>query len=153
MVMKYHFYFFCLMCFYSCHKDKISGGLRKGTYEYQFSTRAGSYFDTTNFAFNELKAYTIEIGEFNELNTSYSMAIQENGNTVAFYKIDHNTFELESCESNTLCLYRSFCIDSDGNGIEKSGFYLNGAITPPMDPPYMNVVDYPFKGWNRFTLK
>lgn len=151
--MKYMFTIIGLILFYACNKDKISGGPRKGTYEYQFSTRAGTYFDTTHFEFNELKTYAIEIGEFNELNASYSMAIQENGNTVAFYKIDHNTFEIESCESNTLCPYRSFSIDSRGNGIEKSGFYLNGAITPAMDPPYMNVVDYPFKGWNRFILK
>lgn len=151
--MKYIFSIVGCILFCSCGKDQISGGPRKGTYEYQFSTRAGTYYDTTHFAYNELKTYTIEIGEFSELNESYSMALLENGNTVAFYKIDHHTFESESCESNTLCPYRSFSFDSHGNGLERAGFYLNGAITPPLDPFYMNIVDYPFKGWNRFILK
>jgi hypothetical protein len=141
---------FSILC--SCNKDRLTGGFKSGNYDYAFTTSANSYADTTFLADTIGAIYQIDVSEFSETHASYAVTMYIDGSIKQHYVISR-TEHWQDDNCNVSCLYKGSYTDKHGQGFETAGYYFNNSIYPPQDPFYMNIVDYPFPGWNRFILR
>ncbi len=130
----------------SCKKESGETKSSSNTYEYTCTLKRYSFEDTLRIAIHESTKFKIVLGDPNEFRGGYSFALFIN-NELSQYLFMSNRSALDEIVTDGEIVAGVFVSDCNGNGYKFEGF----RIYPRPNPPFIQILDFPFPGWNRFV--
>ncbi len=152
--MQKFFYILLIFSISSCKKDKLTGSVFiKGKYAYAYTANCDSIPCTTQYANEYGKTIKLIVSDYDHFCSCFSISTFVDDNIVQLIQVVQVDRNLESpCfDGNCNEIYKAQ--DKYGKGFTFSSTYENGVLSPPMNPPYLNVIDFPFEGINKFILE
>lgn len=131
----------------SCRKEKLQNhGMNATTYHY-IGTLANDTITDSTFTRDD---YSLVVGSFNEWTGSFMVSIVKNEYVMRQMKI--MAIETKRIPENGNDFVQYFTNkDSQGNYYVSVINISDGVQVPQLPQRYLTIVDFPFKGWNRFV--
>gem|GEM_PF-2744031 len=127
-----------------CFKEPIELQSSGGTYEYAFTLKRLSIYDTVMTASQISEKYKFVHGATNEFRRGYSCSFFVNDQlTLNLFLIKRKTYDYGGTNNNLVNYTDS---DIHGNGFTRENFMTNY----DSGDAFIQILDFPFPGWNRF---
>ena len=139
----------CCLALLSCQKEKLESAPGQGKWKYSCTIREYTASDTIRNAITELDNYYFQVGPFDEWKGVFTLTLYVDEILAQHLVISKRIYD-EKYINSTLQISSRRYENNVENGYNLMGLHVNGQPYPYPDTPYMNIVDYPFKGWNRF---
>jgi len=138
----------------SCKKEKLTGSVFiKGNYTYAYTTNCDSIPCSTQYADDYGKTIKLIVSEYDHFCSCFSMSTVIQENIIQLTQVVQvvRNFESPCIDGNCNEIYKA--LDQRGKGYSIAFTFENGVLSPPLNPPYLNIIDFPFEGINKFILE
>lgn len=132
----------------SCQKENIKTSPRNGRYLLSCVVSANDPSDTLIRTDTINDKFELIIGEKNELNGNFATSFLLNSQLLHHFEITNSVSSGNNYDGISSRQYYY----NRNRAFEIATLFVNGTPIPSYSPFYLQVVDFPFKGWNRFTL-
>lgn len=141
-----------ILLLYGCRKEKLTQGPLEGVWKWQCTITARSLEDTVFSMADKPTHLYFRTYDFVEESGVYSLDLFLNDQIIQHLIIEEKEGNSTKFWGNTW-LTTSEITDRYGVGYLREYFTIDGLVFPASESPFMQVVDFPYPGWNRFMFQ